>query len=140
MYIFKYVKIIYDGEPLYIKNTIFGNEPSGQYPQTFKTISLKYNNVSKIIDLNDRIALYYDKFSMGCDINFNSIDHYINEDGYWDTHSNVPKRSLSNIYLPKKDKENIVNDIFKFVKETIEKYMKRGINASLFTSRSTWKR
>lgn len=128
LYVFQYVKIIYDGDPLYIKNTIIGNKPVGNYPETFKTISIKYNNISKIIDLNDRIALYFNKFNKGIDNTFDSIDHYINEDGYWDTHSNVPTRNLSNIYLPKKDKMNIVNDLLKFVqKDTESKYMKRGI-------------
>lgn len=76
--------------------------------------------------------LYFNKFYNGYTKNKSGkhIKIFIsNPDGYFESIGKRYKRSLDTIYLPSKQKNAIVDDITKFLKdETRQRYMKLGIN------------
>lgn len=63
----------------------------------------------------------------GMSYGVDDIKIYCNDDGYWDELQTKPGRPLDTVYLPHKDKQNIINDLEKFIKpETKTKYLKLG--------------
>ena len=58
---------------------------------------------------------YAEKYMNDCDFDSNKLNIYMNDEGYWEKVITRKKRDMDTIYLPKKDKELIINDINKFL-------------------------
>lgn len=82
------------------------------------TIVLFTRNANKLKDLIDKSIKH--KFSEDTITVFNSFDDY------WETYAQIPKRLLSTIWMPEKDKSLIIESIDKFLNNR-EWYIERGI-------------
>jgi chaperone BCS1 len=73
---------------------------------------------------------YFDKYYLENSPNTTTIKIYnSNDDGYMDLLCNKRKRAMESIYLPKKKKEDLINDLDNFLKpETKALYHRLGIN------------
>lgn len=58
---------------------------------------------------------YAEKYMNDCDFDSNKLNIYMNDDGYWEKIITRKKRDMDTIYLPKKDKDMIIDDINKFL-------------------------
>jgi len=70
---------------------------------------------------------YAEKYMNDCDFDSNKLNIYMNDEGYWERVITRKKRDMDTIYLPKKDKELLINDINKFLEpETKARYDSLG--------------
>jgi hypothetical protein len=70
---------------------------------------------------------YAEKYMNDCDSDSNKLNIYMNDDGYWERVITRKKRDMDTIYLPKKDKDMLINDINKFLEpETKIRYDSLG--------------
>ena len=95
-----------------------------------KTITIKFFNESSnhlAYNILKNATVYVDKYILECDDGDNNIEIYCNDDGYWEKCMSRRKRRLDTIYLPKQDKDLILQDIKTFLlPSTIERYESIG--------------
>ena len=133
-------KFNYD-EKLFVIKSI-DNSKKQVFPAEHGTQIEIYSSYQIIINKDDMATFetficesmkYYSKF-YNEDLDRNKRREYIkiyigNPEGFFERMGRRYKRSLDTVYLPTKQKKDIVDDITKFLKEeTRERYMKLGIN------------
>lgn len=108
-----------------------GNPVEGcPYPKIYKELHLKTSlNESEMVELFSEASNYCEKIISSENGNIDDkIRISIFEEGYWETLNYKPYRSFDTICLPKKDLNNIINDIKHFMDEQTEnRYNKLGI-------------
>lgn len=108
-----------------------GNPVQGcPYPKMYEELYMKTSlTESEMIELYSEASNYYEKIISSENSNIdNKIRISVFEDGYWETLNYKPFRSFDTICLPKKDLNNIINDIKYFMDEKTERrYAKLGI-------------
>jgi hypothetical protein len=101
-----------------------------QDQQINKSITLEfdaaeYNHLA--LEMVKQATAYIDKYVLECDDGANSIKIYCNDEGYWEKCLSKRKRRLETIYLPKADKQSIVDDITHFMlPSTADRYESIG--------------
>lgn len=108
----------------------FERKPCGFEGKLYYLFKIYYKDYKVLQDLIRSTKLHYQKHINDGEIDEeNTIDCYINdEDGYWELGTTRKKRSLDTIYLPKKDKERILDKVKKFnSQETIDRYNRCGV-------------
>jgi hypothetical protein len=96
---------------------------------TFQAIKIYYTELSNLFDLYKNISNYYLKYYKDTEENDNTYTLYINDECYWDQLGSKNKRDINNIFLPKKLKSSIVDDLGNFLSDDIKKrYNELGIN------------
>jgi len=97
----------------------------------FRTYTITYNSTdfAKFEKFIDNSIKYFIKYYNNCKLGSQRIKLFLSEDGgYFTSIGSRNKRSLDTIYLPKKQKTAIIDDMTNFLTEkTIEKYNKLGI-------------
>jgi ATP-dependent Zn protease len=80
-----------------------------------------FSNFINYVDIFVKCNITKKKYSI------NSIKYFCNDESYWEELDPKTTRNMDTIYLPKKDKNTIINDIEWFLDEkTIQKYKKLG--------------
>lgn len=102
-------------------------------PTIFSEYYIKFESQNIIIfeDFMKTCKLYYEKYSYDDNDKTDKIQIYINnnEESYFMFLGNREKRLLETVYLPKKQKDTLINDLNKFFKEeTKKRYKSLGIN------------
>ena len=108
-----------------------GNPVEGcPYPQMYKELYIKTSlTESEMIELYSEASNYCEKIISSENGNIDDkIRISVFEEGYWETLNYKPFRSFDTICLPKKELNNIIDDIKYFMDEKTEKrYAKLGI-------------
>lgn len=96
------------------------NHQESDIPSSSHIPSYMYNlyiyttgGIEDFENLLTKAKVHYDKY-IDSNQNNDTIVAYTYDDGYWEKTNNKPKRSLDNIYLPKKDKDRIIQMIDNF--------------------------
>jgi hypothetical protein len=114
-----------------IKIELFGDNPyaCNESIRTFQVIKVYYEDLNKLLDFWKSINLYYIKYYKDSEENDNTYVLYINDENYWEHLGSKNKRFIENIFLPKKQKSLIEDDLGNFLsEETKERYLELGIN------------
>lgn len=124
-----YITIVYKGVHISVRTT---QNIIDQYPYQIVQLHLTFD--TEHYDIFDNFVkeaeLYYEKFILNIKEDANKIDMYniMIDCNYWKKNNQRTKRSLSSVFIPKKDKEAIVNDLDTFLDPiTKNKYEKFGI-------------
>ncbi len=95
-----------------------------------KSITLEFDKSEDnylALEMVKQATAYIDKYVLECDDGANSIKIYCNDEGYWEKCLSKRKRRLETIYLPKSDKQTIVDDITHFLlPSTADRYESIG--------------
>jgi hypothetical protein len=121
---------VFKNHIMHFQINTFGRKPHGVEGKLFYLFKIYYEDYKVLQDLIKSTKLHYQKYINDGEIDEeNTIDCYINdEDGYWDLGTTRKKRNLDTIYLPKKDKERILNKVKQFNSaETIDRYHRCGV-------------
>lgn len=98
----------------------------------YSSYEISYNSkdLNKFENFIKDSIKYYKKFYYDENIKTDEIKISMsNGDGYFERMGSREKRSLDTIYLPKKQKQSIINDLTNFLKpETKARYKKLGLN------------
>jgi hypothetical protein len=98
--------------------------------QINKSIVLEFDdpkNNHLVLEMIKQAGAYIDKYVLECDDGENTIKIFCNDEGYWDKVMSKRKRRLDTIYLPKADKNLIIDDITHFLlPSTIDRYESIG--------------
>lgn len=98
----------------------------------YSSYEISYNSkdLNKFENFIKESIKYYKKFYYDENIKTDEIKISMsNGDGYFERMGSREKRSLDTIYLPKKQKQSIINDLTNFLKpETKARYKKLGLN------------
>ena len=101
-----------------------------QDDQINKSITLEFDKAEDnylALEMVKQATIYIDKYVLECDDGANSIKIYCNDEGYWEKCLSKRKRRLETIYLPKADKQSIVDDITHFLlPSTADRYESIG--------------
>jgi mitochondrial chaperone BCS1 len=91
-------------------------------------VTIKHQCVEDLEYLLKHSIKYYHKYCCNSEDTDETYVIYSNDENYWDRIGSRNKRDLKYIYLPKKQKKDIVADFNNFLKpETKERYLKAGI-------------
>ena len=94
-------------------------------------ISFDNTNIEIFETFLNASKLYFDKYIINNETDQNKLSIYMNSDegGYFEFICDKRKRSLTNIYLPKKLKNDMIADLTRFLQpETKARYEQLGIN------------
>ncbi len=101
-----------------------------QDDQINKSISIEFDTAEDnhlALEMVKQATAYIDKYVLECDDGSNSIKIYCNDEGYWEKCMSKRKRRLETIYLPKADKQIIIDDVAKFLlPSTLDRYESIG--------------
>lgn len=85
----------------------------------FSKITLLFDDTEKAGELFDSFIknamAYVEKYMLDCDMDTNKLTIYMNDEGYWEKVVTRQKRNMDSIYLPKTEKDYIINDITQFL-------------------------
>ena len=97
------------------------------------TIHFDSAHLNVFEDLMQTSVMYFKKFSNWHKTDENRLKIYLsNDEGYFDSLGTRPTRSLDSVFLPKKQKTEMIRLIETFLKpETIQQYKKLGVNHKL---------
>lgn len=70
-------------------------------------------------DLISEMVKYTDKYMFDCNSD-NKLTIYGNDEGYWEKILTRAKRNIDTIYLPKKDKDSIIDDVKNFLSPEVK--------------------
>jgi hypothetical protein len=124
-----YYDFEYHNEKYQFKFERLGDSATGDVPMEYFIATVKYNDIVKLEDLFTESNKYYNKYYKEIDDDDKeTFTIYSNEDSYWERISSREKRDLKYIYLPKKQKKSIDNDLINFMKEeTKRRYSRTGV-------------
>jgi hypothetical protein len=95
-----------------------------------KSITLEFDITEDnylALEMVKQATAYIDKYVLECDDGANSIKIFCNDEGYWEKCLSKRKRRLETIYLPKADKQSVVDDITHFLlPSTADRYESIG--------------
>ena len=101
-----------------------------QDDQINKSISIEFDAAEDnylVLEMIKQATTYIDKYVLECDDGADSIKIYCNDEGYWEKCLSKCKRRLETIYLPKADKQLIIDDITNFLlPSTADRYESIG--------------
>jgi hypothetical protein len=107
------------------------NTQHGEYT-IYSSYEISYNSkdFNKFENFIKDSIKYYKKFYYDENTKHDEIKISMsNGDGYFERMGSIEKRSLDTIYLPKKQKQSIIDDLTNFLKpETKARYKKLGVN------------
>jgi hypothetical protein len=124
----EYYDFKYDGEPFQFNCQRLGDSAVGEHPTEYQILTIKFNDLSKLEEMCFEANKYYTKYYSEIDNNPETFAIFSNEEAYWERISTREKRDLKYIYLPKKQKKSIDDDLTNFMKEeTKVRYLRTGI-------------
>lgn len=98
--------------------------------QLNKSIVIQFDDPANdylVLEMIKQSVAYVDKHVLECDSGDNVVKIFCNDDGYWERCMSKRKRRLETIYLPKADKQSILDDITTFLNpKTIDRYESIG--------------
>jgi DNA replication protein DnaC len=124
----KYYDFTYDGEPFQFNCHRLGEIAVGECAEEYQILTIRFNDMVKLEEMSFEANKYYTKFYSEIDDDPETFTIFSNEESYWERISTREKRDLKYIYLPKKQKKDIDNDLINFMKEeTKQRYSRAGI-------------
>ena len=100
----------------------------GECPVEYLILTIYFNDILKLEEFSFEANNYYSKYFSEIDDDPETFTIYSNDESYWERISNREKRDLKSIYLPKKQKKSIDDDLCNFLRqETKLRYSRAGI-------------
>ena len=129
VFVFDKAEFILKTDKICDKNAISINNE--EHFALFRTYSITYNSTdfAKFEKFIDNSIIYFKKYYNDCKLGSQKVKLFLSEHGgYFTSIGSRNKRSLDTIYLPKKQKNAIIDDMTNFLTEkTSERYNKLGI-------------
>lgn len=125
----KHFNFTFDGEPFQFSCQRLGDAAVGNdCPIEYLILKVYFNDMLKMEELGFEANNYYSKYFSEIDDDPETFTIFSNDESYWERISTREKRDLKSIYLPKKQKKSIDNDLSGFLKqETKFRYSRAGI-------------
>lgn len=119
----------YKGVKMYFQVNTFDNIPHGIDNEILYQFRIYYPDYNILNELSKSVKSFYQKYIKDAEIDEDTtIDCYINEEDFWNLSNTRNKRSIDTIYIPKKDKQRIIDKVKNFNSmETIKRYRRCGI-------------
>jgi hypothetical protein len=122
-------KFKYNDKEFSFNSIRLNNKAYGAEGKLFYIINIRYNNITDLeYFLKHSLKYYHIHY---CNTNDTDDDYiiYSNDEQYWERIGSRKKRDLKYIYLPKKQKKNVIDDLETFLKPSVkERYIKCGIS------------
>jgi len=117
----------YNGKQFAFNSIIVDNKPSA-HGTLFYMVTIKHQCVEDLEYLLNNSLKYYHKYCCNSEDSDETYVIYSNDENYWERICSRNKRDLKYIYLPKKQKKDIDEDVENFLKpKTKERYLKAGV-------------
>lgn len=119
----------FDGEPFQFCCQRLGDMPvGGECPVEYLILTVYFNDILKLEEFSFTANDYYSKYFSEIDDDPETFTIFSNDECYWERISTREKRDLKSIYLPKKQKKSIDNDLSTFLNQkTKSRYSRAGI-------------
>jgi hypothetical protein len=99
----------FDGEPFQFSCQRLGDMPvGGECPVEYLILTVYFNDILKLEEFSFAGNDYYSKYFSEIDDDPETFTIFSNDECYWERISTREKRDLKSIYLPKKQKNQLI--------------------------------
>lgn len=125
----EYYDFTFDKEPFQFNCQRLGDTAVGsEFPLEYQILTIRFNDMIKLEEMCLMANKYYIKYYNEIVDNEETFTIFSNEEAYWERISTRERRDLKSIYLPKKQKKSIDNDLSNFLdQKTKLRYSRAGI-------------